>query len=545
MEPLKVMLVDDEALIRSLLRLRLDWHALGMEVVAEAGDAREAFALIERQVPDIILTDICMPSMDGITFSQMVVEQHPSVRIVILTGHDEFEYAKRCVKIGVADFLLKPINAAEIARVMQGLRDRILAERIQMREQERLLAQLETARPALREKCLNGLVSGAQDPREAVRELAYFGVALHPVSDRFEVALVEAMRLHDATESDSERDLLLSLQVRELARQVFRDDAHVQVFLDDCRRIVLLANEPDVDLPACCEVLRNQILNQCRCDVTIGVGGPVQGMEHIRDAWQQARQAVAYRVVAGRNQVIVRSEIDPADTGDRFERTERLEELAFALGAGLGGQVRSCVDAALDAAAYRHHGNLSALRMEAFDLLLLCQRVRMEQHVGPSGEESDGKLDEAALRRILEIDDLPRMKAHVQAVFDETCEAVNQAKLCRTNRLVDKIREHILENLADPELSRGTTASALFVSPSHLSRVFRQATGMNYVEYVTKVRMEKAMRLLRESDLRMYQIGESVGIVDPHYFSILFKKHAGMSPNEYRAVSSPSVRPAE
>jgi len=535
MERLKVMLVDDEALIRSLLRLRVDWNALGMDIIAEAGDAREAFESIERQTPDIILTDICMPSMDGITFSQMVVEQHPQVRIVILTGHDEFDYAKRCVKVGVSDFLLKPVNAVEITRVMQGLKDRILSERVQMQEQERLMAQLDAARPALREKCLNGLVSGASDARDAAAQLAYFDVALHPAHDRFEVALVETMRLRDAGEPDSERDMLLSLQVRELAHQVFRQDAHVHVFLDDCRRIVLLANEPGLDLTACCEVLRNQILNQCRCDVTIGVGGPVQGVEHIRESWQQARQALSYRAVAGRNQVIVRSEIDLADAGERIERTDRLEELAFALGTGMGQRVRALVDDALDAAAYRHHGDLSALRIEAFDLLLLCQRVRMEQRVGLTGGEADGRLDEGALRRILEIDDLPRMKAHVQGLFRETSEAVSQAKQCRANRLVEQIREHILDNLSDPELSRSTTAGALFISPSHLSRVFRQATGMNYVEYVTKARMEKAMRLLRESDLRMYQIGEAVGIVDPHYFSILFKKHAGMSPNEYRA----------
>ncbi len=546
MEQLKVMLVDDEALIRSLLRLRVDWKALGMEIIAEAGDAREAFDAIERQTPDIILTDICMPSMDGIAFSQMVVEQHPQVRIVILTGHDEFDYAKRSVKIGVSDFLLKPVNAAEITRVMQGLKTRILSERVQLREQERLMAHLEAVRPAMREKSLNALVSGASGVREAVAQLAYLGVALHPEHEHFEVALVETMRLRDAGESDSERDLLLALQVRELARQVFRQDAHVHVFLDDCRRIVLMANEPGLDLPGCCEVLRNQILNQCRCDVTIGVGGLVQGVEHIRESWQQARQALSYRAIAGRNQVIVHSEVDLTDAGDRIERADRLDELAFALGAGMSQRVRELVDAALDTAACRHHGDLSALRLEAFDLVLLCQRVRMEQRIGQAAGEGDGRLEDAALRRILEIADLPGMKAHIHELFQATSESVSQAKQCRANRLVEQIREHIMDNLSDPELSRGTTAAALFISPSHLSRVFRQATGMNYVEYVTKARMEKAMRLLRESDLRMYQIGEAVGIVDPHYFSILFKKHAGMSPNEYRsgAGASTSTDPA-
>ena len=113
---LRVMIVDDEALIRKLIRMRVDWASLHMEIVAEASSAGEALAMLDSVEPDIIFTDICMPTLDGIAFSRMVIERNPAIRIVIVTGHDEFEYAKSCIKIGVSDFLLKALRAEELDR---------------------------------------------------------------------------------------------------------------------------------------------------------------------------------------------------------------------------------------------------------------------------------------------------------------------------------------------------------------------------------------------------------------------------------------------
>lgn len=122
MEQIKVLIVDDEYLIRNLIRKRINWEEQGMTIVGEASDAHEALNMVDTLRPDIVFTDICMPFIDGIEFSRMVTEKHPAIKIVIITGHDEFEFARRSIKLGIADFILKPIHAAELLNVTERLK---------------------------------------------------------------------------------------------------------------------------------------------------------------------------------------------------------------------------------------------------------------------------------------------------------------------------------------------------------------------------------------------------------------------------------------
>jgi YesN/AraC family two-component response regulator len=129
-ERLKVILVDDEYLIRNLIRIRIDWEKNGLEIVGEAKDAQEAIALLDTYKPDIAFTDICMPNTDGIEFSRIAFEKYPDIKIVIITGYDEFEYARKSVKLGISDYILKPIRAQELLKTIEKLKKIIAKERM-------------------------------------------------------------------------------------------------------------------------------------------------------------------------------------------------------------------------------------------------------------------------------------------------------------------------------------------------------------------------------------------------------------------------------
>jgi YesN/AraC family two-component response regulator len=138
LEKLKVLIVDDEYLIRNLLKLRINWQDYGMEVIGEATNTSEALDMVDEYMPDIIFSDICMPFMDGIEFSRIVLERFSNVKIVILTGHEEFEYARRSVKVGVFDFILKPINAQEIGNLLSEIKVKIEYEKLEKNELKKL-----------------------------------------------------------------------------------------------------------------------------------------------------------------------------------------------------------------------------------------------------------------------------------------------------------------------------------------------------------------------------------------------------------------------
>ena len=157
-DALKVILVDDEHLVRDLLKNCIKWDDIGMKVAGEASNAHEALDLIEMLMPDIIIADIHMPFIDGIEFSRIVIEKYPHIKILILTGYEEFEYAQKCVKVGVADFLLKPINDDEIIKALLKIKEKINEERNYRNEYDQLKVQLEESLPYLKEKFLNELL---------------------------------------------------------------------------------------------------------------------------------------------------------------------------------------------------------------------------------------------------------------------------------------------------------------------------------------------------------------------------------------------------
>lgn len=135
-ELLKVILVDDEYLIRNLIRIRIDWEKNGLEIIGEANGAEEAMELLDLYRPDIVFTDICMSNIDGIEFSRMAFEKHPDLKIVIITGYDEFEYARESIKLGISDYILKPIRAQELLKTIEKLKKTIAKERSVMMKSE-------------------------------------------------------------------------------------------------------------------------------------------------------------------------------------------------------------------------------------------------------------------------------------------------------------------------------------------------------------------------------------------------------------------------
>lgn len=135
---IKIIIIDDEYLIRELIKNCVSWDEIDVDIVGEASNAAEGLSLISKNKPDIILTDICMPGPDGLDMSKSILEKYPDIKVIIITGYDEFEYAKRSIKLGVSDFILKPINDEELKSSVLKLKEEILEERLKERHYENI-----------------------------------------------------------------------------------------------------------------------------------------------------------------------------------------------------------------------------------------------------------------------------------------------------------------------------------------------------------------------------------------------------------------------
>ena len=531
MDKMKVLIVDDEYFIRNLLKMRIRWEDFDMEIAGEASSAREALDLTEELLPDIIFTDICMPYMDGIELSRIVMEKYPHIKIVIITGHDEFEYAKRSIKLGISDFLLKPVNADEIRKVAKGLQEKIIREKSREREYEQLKQRMDDSLPYIREKVLYELLQSDLDVEGIKEKLLYFNIEMNKESDVFQTAVAEVS--HSAAErSTSQEDrIFLNMQCMDLIRKIFRDDKYINAFFDYNGKIIILCNNDSTDLTECCEVIKTQIINRFKCYISIGVGNRVRGFSSISRSYREAEDALQYRVVIGKNQVVSYNDINFSDKDAWIANPARMEKLSFNLKAGQKEKSMEMLDDMLTESVYSRSNTIERIRLEAFDILLTCQRVLYELnlHTGGIWENNTQPYED-----ISRIDNLPELKEYLKQRITAVIDKINLSNERKANRKIAEIKEYIVQNIHQADLSLSGIAKEFYISPSHLSRLFKQETNQTIVEYITKIRIEKAVRLLKDTDLKVYQVGEKVGIADPHYFSIIFKKNTGSSVNDFR-----------
>ena len=531
---LRIMIVDDEKLIRGLIRMRVDWHALGMEIVAEAASAGEALAILDAVQPDIIFTDICMPSLDGISFSRMVMERNPAIRIVVVTGHDEFEYAKRCIKIGVSDFLLKPLRAEELKRTAESLRDKILEERRQEALLSTLRHQQQTVKPTLQEDALRCLITGCGDPSAALRTLRETNAFPSESGIRFQIAMIELTPVKPIDETEATA-LQRNRRALSILQRLFHNKSGIFLVQEGIGRILVVSGSTDADFEAYGQVMLGQLLNGCHAHVSIGIGSATPTLETLSVGYQEACRALGAHMILGRNRVIRTEDLMRVPTGEAEAHTDRMSLLSKYLRAGFSDKATDLMEEGFSALMPADGRCLAMMRREALDVVLTCEQAR---NTGLA--ETDETKDETsrAIERTLAIDNLPEMKQFLTQLIEEVANQKTQTKKTSSAQLVEEVLAYITNHLSDASLSLAGTAAAFFVSPSHLSRLFRRETSRSFVEHVTKERMEKAFSLVTRSNMKSSEIGRMVGIDDPHYFSILFKKHTGMTVLECRKHES-------
>lgn len=522
MEKLKVLIVDDEHLIRNLIRMRMDWEQEGFEIVGEAPNAQQAMELVEQQKPDVLLTDIYMPNIDGIELSRRVLEKHPQMKIVVISGHDEFEYAQQSIQIGVFDFLLKPIRAGDLLQVARKLKRKIEEERSREGELARLKEELARNLPYLREKFLLQWLHGTLT-REEIREQAeYYQLPVFRQETPYQIAVVEITPL--AEKHTEEQLILLGMACKRKIERFFQGDAFVTMLSDTRNQFVLISFLPEGELVGVCEALINRLMDAPKGLITIGVGRKRHSLEEGHLGYQEACSAIRYKAFVGNNQVICYEDMVDSREETYRSNSELLRQLQFYISVGSSARAAEMLEQIFDVS----FSSVSQFRMAAMDVIHQGQSAAIEQ----LGDEQG--LDKEMLVSVITADNLPELVQTLRAYILTVTEAIYAKRQAKEGNLIHQVQAYLEQNLGDPAVGLASTAAAFFVSPGHLGRLMKRETGQTFVEYLTSLRMKKAEYLLKTTDLKGYEIGERVGITDPHYFSILFKKAIGRPMNEYR-----------
>lgn len=523
---LKLVIVDDEDLSRDLIKRCVNWKEYGFEIIGEFSGAREAIGFIKNDIPDAIITDICMPQMDGIEFSRIVLEQYPDIKIIVLTGHDDFAYAKESLKLGIFDFLLKPVDYEEMENVAEKVKKYIVQEKLHKKEYIDLKNKLKESLPHLKEKFFNELVQFNMNFDNVKEKLEYFNIDIK--EDVFRVAVFEVQDTEDV-KAEEETIILKRLQIMEMFKRYFENSKYINIFFDNSQRIVLLCNDINVDLIDVCEIVKNNVMNRVKCVLNIGIGNSYDSLSYVFQSYKEAIESINYKVVIGKNQIICFDDIVFSREDKIYFSNDDAERLGFYIKTGL----HKCSEELISKIYTKNLTNVNMDSVKIVSVNIISVVLRVISDLGLR-IESIYKEYENLYNEVFVIDNIPDMYKFINKTTKILVDKINLVRTKKVNKVITDVIEYLKKNFADHNLSIGEVARNCYLSPNYLSRIFKKDTGYTMVEYLTKIRMEKAALLLKSYDLKAYQVARKVGILDPHYFSICFKKFSGMTISEYR-----------
>lgn len=504
----KVFLVDDEMIIRQGIRNSIDWEKEGYEYCGDAPDGEMALPLIEQCQPDIVITDIEMPFMDGLQLSKIIREKMSRIKIVILSGHDEFEYAREALRIQISEYCLKPVSSSDLLEILQKVSSKIDQEELEKEKISNLKHQLFCNESLAQEKFLKELCEGIYSTTDAIKIASELNVDL--ISSYFLVLIAESKKI----------EVNLDWISKNYPSLTYQRNANERVY------IIKGKSKSQIEQDA--ENIRKQFLLN-RDAITFGFGKIESRIQEIMNSYDIAKEEKSYSDSLNKY-FISGEEINNQSFGEihQFNRKELINFLKF----GNKTEVFSFVQ------TYS-----SYLRSTKFRTPFITHYFLMDFTVTVSHYIKEQEESASVLNDIYQLENKVNWIREYSEIIDYMVETLNlsidyREQISNSSSLIRKAKDYMDSNYSNSNLSLQTIANKIHISPSYLSHLFSQQTGKTLVEYLTEIRINRAKELLNTTNYKTYEIANKVGYNDSHYFCNLFKKITGKTTTEFKNSSN-------
>lgn len=529
---IKVFVVDDEERQRHSIVRHVEWERYRMRVIGEAEDADGALQRARVCPPDLLITDIRLLGASGLELSSRMREINPRLRIIIMTGYEEFQYAKSALDIGVDAFLMKPILFDDLHDILDRIYRAESAELSKNEEERRLLEQLDTFRPIAQhqfvQELLHGLVVGEAAIRARAATLGLFAVE----GPRRVLTLV--IDTSPSSSSPAEEQLRLVQEKMERTAEAVCGALLERTTTTRRGNIVLIlrggeAADFESATDGCVRQLQAELESIRGFSVRIGIGPQVSGPDQLSESFRLAQRAASRRLLGGAEAAY--SWNLPEEQGaDRHKKTEeRIGDFYDVLGGGdsrisLGLLGEILGDVAGNPAT--SHAELQTLCLQ-----LVSGAYRAAAEIGDAGRQlgAENKLWE----QVLACREEPELLQATVKLIHELCEFIAERKKSHTLVVVQKALEHMNEHYRE-NLSLRSVAESVYLSPNYLGALFRAELGSSFTDQLIWIRVQKAKEMLLRPELKLYEVAERVGYQNIGYFTGVFKRLTGYSPKEYR-----------
>ncbi|GLX69964.1 response regulator [Paenibacillus glycanilyticus] len=516
-----VLIVDDEPVARQSLRYLIDWEELGFTVKGEAQDGQQALELLRSHRYSLVLTDIRMPVVNGLEMAA-AMQEFTDTPVVILSGYDDFAYAREGLRLGVKEYLLKPVDEEDLIALLKKLA-------AGMREQQLLDKRQRLGLSAGRDQLLRRWVHGQISARELEEQVRLLG--LQTGEERYACLLMELDFIADGEMQDRDTDLL-RFAIRNIAEEIIA--GHGYVFEESEERIGILLGGPSAEMgqEQCrqwAEKLQSSAIQYAKTTVTIGIGASVGSAAEIKQSWSQAEEALDGKFLSGAGTVLLTHGKAKSESGES-NTLQALEDEVLEM-------VRSC----RRTETMRALGRLwecyrmeqvpeSRAKISVLELLIQLFRLMKEQ-----GASHDRLFDPALgdYERIMRIKTMEELLRYTESKCGDVVDAMLRTKEVRPNKIVAEVKRIVQEQYSG-SISLREVAATIYMNPNYLGKLFKANTDQSFNDYVLQVRMEKAKELLLHTDKKVYEIAQEIGFSELDWFYKRFKAYTGVSTGDYR-----------
>lgn len=528
----KVLLVDDEALTREAIGENIPWGELGFELVESCENGRDAMEAIRQRKPDLVLTDICMPYVDGIELARYIFENCPDTRTIIISGYDEFEYAKQAVRYQVMEYILKPITPSELTGVLLKAKERLEEERAKRTTLKKLKGAYQSNRPLLRGRFLNSLLRGDEGAENLEEKMKDLDISLP--GSFYNTAIVEGDDLSPfLNQYPGVREELALFSIYNITQELVEQKGLGVVFQNmDARTVIIFCGDTKKELDEKMEEtlteIRKTVKELLLIDTTIGVGEDVTDLMKLYQSFEKARAALELKWLLGGAQILWSGMLDarksaPVDVPHWAERV--LTAVKASDSAAIETEIRGF---AQELRERRTNRTRAIIYMQNL-LLSVVNSADLEEEQ----ENEIYKEEKELMNRLYTYERLRNMSTDIIAICESISRLLNEQRDSYGKKQAGRAMEYIEHNYMKSDVTLNSVCTYLAMSTSYFSTMFKAHTGETFIEALTRKRMEKAKQLLENTSKRAYEVAGEVGFSDPHYFSVAFKKATGKTPTEY------------
>lgn len=531
----KMMIVDDESWIRERIIHSIDWGKLEVGVVGEADDGEEALEMFKELLPEIVITDIRMPGIDGLEFTQKLKEIHSTAKVIIISGFSDFEYAKKAIKYEAFDYILKPVENSDLISVVQRCIEQINIEKSKQELFKQAEVQIKASMPLLKERFVSDLINDyISRDKDVLRELNYYGVKNDNLNhicyivqiDDYETVIEDNKKdnnfiqfvicniAKDFNNKISENELLFSY-LGEVAF-IVSSDGSVDTFT---RQVISVSNG-----------IRKMVKKILGCSVTIGIGEACNNINDISLSYLQAKKAVLNKAYFGKDRIYDIRSMDMYHKSDFYGFYET-EALINNIMMGSKENALSSLNTIIrDIDSKNKEMRPVELKFIYIDIVNSIFKTSFE---GKSSSEEFSDFSFNFFEQLYKLQTIEEIERWLSDIIEKIIDYLEKSRNGKKRKIVDKAIGYIENNYNQP-ITLNDIADKMFLNASYFCKVFKDTTGESFTKYLMKLRAQKAIQLMNDPTLKIYEIAQKVGYDDVQYFIKVFKSIKGVSPTQYR-----------